>query len=119
MRDDIETCLGILYGLHGAGLRVMHGAANGVDTWAKEICEVKGIRAKGYPANWGRGKQAGLERNVEMVTRLVSWLALGHTAQVLAFPGGRGTAHCVKTAEAAGLDVSQIVPGATPEPVHA
>lgn len=118
VRDDIETCLRLLHGLYGGTLRVMHGAAPGVDSWAEEICEQLGIKSKGYPADWGRGKQSGPERNMKMVTLLVSWLALGNTAQVLAFPGGSGTANCVSIAEAAGLDVSQIVAGAMPEPVH-
>jgi hypothetical protein len=118
VRDDIEATLTILRGLHGADLAVMHGAAPGVDTWAQEICEELGIRVRGYPADWGRGPVGGLERNTKMVTLLVSWLSRGHTAQVVAFPGGRGTNHCTKTAEAAGLDVSQIVAGATPEPAR-
>lgn len=112
VRDDIEAVLRLLRGLHGGSLRVMHGAASGVDAWAQEICDDLGIRAKGYPAEWGRGRQAGLERNVKMVTRLCSWLAGGHTAQVVAFEGGRGTAHCIRVASEAGLDVSEIVASA-------
>jgi hypothetical protein len=87
----------------------MHGAAKGVDTWTEEICQDLGIISKGYPADWGRGKSAGTQRNVDMISKLVSWTALGHTAQVVAFPGGRGTAHCATTAEKCGLDVSWIV----------
>jgi hypothetical protein len=110
VRNDIEAVLRLLKGLHGPQLRVMHGAARGVDTWAAEICEQLDITCKGFPADWeGRGRSAGTQRNVDMITKLVSWLALGHTAQVVAFPGGRGTSHCATTAEKSGLDVSWIV----------
>lgn len=109
VRDDIRYVLTLLRGLHGAGLRVMHGAAKGVDSWAGEICDELDIVAKGYPADWGQGRRAGLDRNVDMITKLVSWMAFGHTAQVVAFPGGAGTAHCATTAERCGLDVSWIV----------
>lgn len=116
VRDDIRDVLFLLRGLHGSDLRVMHGAARGVDTWVQEICDELGIRVKAYPADWeGSGKRAGLERNLKMISLACSWLAQGHTAQVVAFPGGTGTAHCVTHAEAAGLDVSHIVatePGA-------
>lgn len=114
VHDDIEAVLKLLKGLHGSDLRVMHGAARGVDSWAQELCDQLGIRSKAYPADWeGRGKRAGRERNAKMVTLLVSWLAEGHSAQVVAFEGGRGTADCVATAEAAGLDVSEMVANAT------
>ena len=109
VRDDIEAVLRLLHGLHGAGLRVMHGAAPGVDSWAEELCGQLDITCKGFPADWGRGRSAGTQRNVEMISRLVSWVALDNTAQVVAFPGDRGTHHCVTTAEKCGLDVSWIV----------
>ena len=109
VRDDIEAVLRLLKGLHGAGLRVMHGAVKGVDSWAEEICGQLEITSKGSPANWGQGRRAGLDRNVDMISKLVGWMALGHTAQVVAFPGGAGTALCATTAEKCGLDVSWIV----------
>lgn len=108
--EDLYTILTLLKGLHGSELRVMHGAARGTDSWAGEVCDQLGIISKGYPADWERdSKRAGLQRNMEMLTKLVSWIALGHTAQVVAFPGGTGTAHCVTNAEKLGLDVSHIV----------
>ena len=119
---DIDAVLRLLKGLHGGQLRVLHGAARGVDTWAEAACQRLGIISKGFPADWeGRGKAAGTERNTKMVTLVVSWLADGHTAQVVAFPGGRGTAHCATLAEKSGLDVSWIVAteagGATASPL--
>jgi hypothetical protein len=111
VRDDVRAILQILRGLHGSDLRVLHGACpTGVDAWTQEICESAGITVKGFPADWDSlGKRAGPERNIRMVGLVASWLALGHTAQVIAFPGGSGTAHCADTAEKCGLDVSRIV----------
>lgn len=109
VRDDVEAVLSLLKGLHGADLRVMHGAARGVDSWVQGACERLGITVRGFPADWERGNRAGLERNIDMISKVVSWMALGHTAQVVAFPGGTGTAHCATTAEKSGLDVSWIV----------
>lgn len=109
VRDDIEAVLRLLRGLHGGTLRVLHGDARGVDTWTQELCDEMGITVKAYPADWGQGRRAGLDRNVKMISNVVSWMASGHTAQVVAFPGGQGTAHCATTAEKCGLDVSWIV----------
>jgi hypothetical protein len=109
VRDDVKATLRLLRGLHGGTLRVMHGAAKGVDTWVGELCDELGITSKGYPADWGQGRRAGLDRNVKMITLLVSWMGDGHTGQVIAFPGGAGTGHCATTAEKCGLDVSWVV----------
>lgn len=117
VRADVRTTLQILRGLHGSDLRVMHGACpTGVDAWVEEICVDAGIKVKGYPADWDTlGNAAGPERNKRMVTLLVTWLSAGHTAQVVAFPGGRGTKNCASVAEKAGLDVSYMV---ATEPDH-
>lgn len=110
VRDDIRSVLRILHGLHGSNLRVLHGAAQGVDAWTDELCEELGIVRKAFPADWDRhGRAAGPKRNIDMITKVVSWIGFGHTAQVLAFPGGVGTAHCATTAEKCGLDVSWVV----------
>jgi hypothetical protein len=52
-----------------------------------------------YPADWARdGRGAGFLRNERMLAEAKPHL-------VVAFPGGRGTAHMVARAEAAGVAV--------------
>lgn len=76
---------------------VISGGARGADAegemWAKD----RGIPLKVMPADWdGQGRSAGALRNIEM--------AKVAKAAVL-FPGGKGTAHMLKTAHEYGLNV--------------
>jgi hypothetical protein len=79
---------------------LVHGAARGADSLAGEWARARGIAEERHPANWERdGKRAGPIRNAEM-------LATGIDG-VVAFPGGRGTAHMVQIAREAGVPVWQ------------
>lgn len=102
---DKACVFGALDGAYEPGLTVVHGGARGADTLAGEW--VQRMRTRGYPvveevhpADWDKhGKPAGCIRNQEMVN-------LGADA-CLAFPLGesRGTRHCMKAAEKAGIPV--------------
>jgi hypothetical protein len=94
-------------------VQVVHGAARGADSFASEwalsrpLAARQGIRATAMPANWNKhGRAAGLKRNEAMLQELFSrrdkW---GDKIGVVAFPGGRGTAHMRQIAEAAGVPV--------------
>ena len=111
MRDIIHF-LSLFYDV---GLRIMHGGANGIDTLADRIATEHGVITKAYPADWGRGPRAGPERNAKMARLLVAWAQQGHTVEVIAFPGGRGTNHMTTFSEQLGLNVTYITP-APPEP---
>jgi len=81
---------------------LIHGAARGADTfgenWAKEFQ----IDYTGVPAQWDKyGRKAGPMRNVSMLNLLKN----AEVAMVVAFPGGKGTAHMVKISKEAGLSV--------------
>lgn len=79
-----------------------HGAAPGADTLAGVYAAEHGIDCVDYPADWDRyGKAAGPIRNAEML------LDFGPDA-VIAFPGGRGTAHMVGIARKAGVPVKLV-----------
>lgn len=82
-------------------MTLIHGAATGADTIAGEIAaEEFGWDVEVYPADWDRfGKAAGPIRNNQMV-------ATGADV-CLAFPmaHSRGTIHCMKAAERAGIPV--------------
>jgi hypothetical protein len=79
--------------------RLIHGGARGADALAAAWAASRGIPADAFPADWERhGKAAGFRRNEAMLRQ-------GRPDQVVAFPGGKGTAHMVKLAQAAGVPV--------------
>ena len=104
MRD----ILWFLKAFYGVGLRVMHGDARGIDRLAGRVAAELEIPVKAYPADWGRGKRGGIERNEYMAGLLVSWEQLEHSTEVIAFPGGRGTAHMSSFSEKLGLNVTYL-----------
>jgi hypothetical protein len=78
---------------------VIHGAARGADSLGANWAKDRGIPERAYPADWSRyGKSAGYRRN-ELL------LSDGKPDLVVAFPGGKGTAHMVGLANAAGIPV--------------
>lgn len=82
---------------------IVHGAARGADLLANYAAGLLGYPVEAHPADWDRyGRGAGRVRNLQM-------LDLGADL-VIAFPGGRGTAHMVEIATAAGVPVRQVPP---------
>lgn len=67
-------------------LVIVHGAAAGADNLASLWAKSKHIREIPFPADWSGGNSAGIERNIQM-------LEDSEPDLVVAFPGGRGTAH--------------------------
>jgi YspA, cpYpsA-related SLOG family len=88
--------------------RLIHGAARGADSFAADWARSRGIPALRFPADWKKdGKAAGFIRNTKMLRE-------GRPELVVAFPGGKGTAHMVKSARDAGIAVLEVaVPTAT------
>lgn len=75
------------------------GGARGADALAKEWAIQNGKSWITYPAYWKKhGKSAGIIRNLWMLEEFKPDL-------VLAFPGGRGTAHMVAAARARDVPV--------------
>lgn len=80
---------------------VIVGDASGADRWVKIWCRRRGVPYEEFTAEWGKlGKSAGPARNQRMIDRSPN--------QVIRFPGGRGTADCVKRAVEAGIDVYEV-----------
>ena len=75
---------------------VICGCARGADTGGEIWAQKRGIPVKRFPADWSKGKGAGLARNCEMAA---------YAKALVAFPGGRGTAHMVGEALRRGLVV--------------
>lgn len=74
------------------------GGAAGADALAEDWAVARGIPTSIHPAQWAKhGKSAGPIRNREM-------LALKPDG-VVAFPGGRGTADCIRAATELGITV--------------
>ena len=81
---------------------IIHGGAKGVDSVAGGWAKIKSWTVELYRANWAKyGPRAGPIRNRQMLYE-------GKPDIVLAFPGGKGTAHMSQIAKSAGIDVIQI-----------
>lgn len=102
-------------------VRIIHGAARGADlladTWARWRNEVHGTEATAMPADWkAHGRAAGPKRNELMLAELLFRQKGGHKIGVVAFPGGKGTAHMRRIAEDAGVWVLVVQPSPSPSP---
>ena len=82
---------------------VIHGAAKGADTHSHNWANAEERIGHTFPCpEWGKhGKAAGLIRNQEMLSE-------GQPDLVVAFPGGRGTAHMVGIAKLGKVPVIQF-----------
>lgn len=98
-RDAVFAVLDRLHARAPIGL-LIHGDARWADRLAAEWAESRGVAVERYQANWDRhGYAAGSVRNLNMRER-------GRPDALIAFPGGRGTAHMVRIAREAGLPVA-------------
>ena len=92
---------------------VIHGGATGADACANRWAIRNNVERLSYPvtqAEWNEhGKKAGPMRNRLMLSREMPTL-------VVAYPGGRGTADCVKQAKQLGLLVADLRVGYVPQP---
>ncbi len=102
-RVKVDQVLSAVEAKHGIDA-IIQGVANGADLLAAEWGWDHDIPVGSYPADWStHGKKAGILRNIEM-------LKGSNPDALIAFPGGRGTAHMVGIAKAAGLFVWEIEP---------
>jgi hypothetical protein len=89
---------------------LVHGGANGADTLADRWADEHNIPMRIYSAQWNKyGRSAGPRRNRQMIDEEHT---PGHAdkpiALVVAFPGGRGTAHMVRLARDCKIAVMEI-----------
>lgn len=79
--------------------RLIEGGATGADRIARRWANEHRVPTDTFAAEWSlHGKAAGPIRNRTMLRE-------GKPDVVIAFPGGAGTAHMVKIAKAAGVEV--------------
>lgn len=84
---------------------VVHGGARGADTLAERAARAFGMTAEPHPADWDAfGKGAGFRRNTEMVS-LGADLCIAFYKQGA---GNKGTDHCARLAERAGIPVRRV-----------
>lgn len=99
--EDYEMVKKVLGSLFKPEL-IINGAAKGADTLSTRWAEENKIPCLMYPALWSKqGKQAGILRNIKMLEE-------GMPHMVIAFPGGRGTAHMMLIARQAGVPVWDV-----------
>ena len=81
---------------------ILHGGASGADLLSVAWADKNGLKAIGFPANWGRdGKLAAVKRNQRIMDQ-------GRPHLLVAFPGGKGTAEMIRFARAQRLDVIEV-----------
>jgi len=100
-REKVFVVLDRFHEAVGIGT-IIHGAARGADSLADEWALARGVAVERFPAAWATlGRAAGALRNARMLRD-----APPH--QVIAFPGGHGTADMIRRAERGGFRVLVI-----------
>jgi len=112
---DRDTVDRVLTGIDDADARgitaLCQGGARGADTLAFQWGLTHRVpQSLTYTANWQKhGFSAGPKRNRWMLTEAARMAEeAADEVVVVAFPGGKGTADCVKQARAMGLAVREV-----------
>ena len=93
------------------GIRfLVHGACDGADHMAGQWARLNDIDEVRMPARWADGRSAGPARNRRMLKFAAELSEPGERVMLLAFPGGLGTASCVREAERLGIEVRKVSP---------
>lgn len=83
------------------GLVIVHGGARGADSLADAWAVAHWVPFEIFKPDWEKhGKAGGILRNVDMLAT--------DPDVVIAFPGGRGTAHMVSIAKKKGTEVIEV-----------
>jgi hypothetical protein len=84
---------------------IIEGAARGADSLAREWAISREVEISEYPAKWNVHKNnAGFVRNLQMLNE-------GKPDVVVAFDGGKGTAHMKRIAKTSGIKVVELKRG--------
>jgi len=101
--DDRAKVEDVLLFFNPAKVTIVHGNAAGADRLAAVAASDFGFHVEAWLADWARhGKGAGPIRNQQMLD--------AGADLVIAFPGGKGTAHMVRIAREAGVPVLEVHP---------
>lgn len=107
LRRIEQQCFQIMYlnsyHSHDPITHVIEGGATGADRTGQSWAIANGIDFDTYEAQWKiNGNAAGAMRNVVMAVD-------GKPDVVIAFPGGRGTAHMIETAKSLKIPVIEVM----------
>lgn len=106
-QDTVDRTLNAIHDKSPIEL-LINGGAKGADTLCQHWAKLAGVRIHTQMAEWAKhGKAAGPMRNVAMLTMKPDLL--------VAFPGGKGTEHMVKTATSLGMKVVHSAPEPAPQ----
>jgi hypothetical protein len=87
---------------------LIEGEAPGADQLSANWALSRGVPLQPFPAKWEKhGRSAGPIRNEQMLRE-------GRPDLVIAFPGGYGTAHMVKIAKKANIEVLEYATPTSP-----
>lgn len=89
---------------------LIHGACRGADLLAAQWASFNEVDEIRMPARWLDGLSAGPERNRRMLKFAAELSEPGERVMLLAFPGGFGTASCIREAERLGIEVRKVSP---------
>lgn len=82
---------------------LVQGGATGADRFAKLWGDSRGVKVRTFDADWkAHGNAAGPMRNQEMLEYVLRQDA---RRMLVAFPGNKGTADCVRRFVAAGVEL--------------
>ncbi|MBK6854676.1 MAG: DUF2493 domain-containing protein [Burkholderiales bacterium] len=87
---------------------LIHGSANGADRLAGQWAGLNDVDEIRMPARWVEGRSAGPRRNRRMLKFASEITAPGERLLLLAFPGGPGTASCIREAERIGIEIRRV-----------
>ena len=81
---------------------IIHGNARGADLLADQYARERSLKVIPFPADWNlHGRRAGPIRNIKMLTE-------SRPHVIIAFKGGKGTAHMMKIGREAGVPVHEV-----------
>lgn len=103
-------------GLDPAKVLLVEGEARGADIAAGTIGLDMGFQIKGEPARWRRdpvtkrllNPEEGTARNLRMIKFVLAADADRKICLAFPLPQSRGTFHCMRAAEAAGIEVRNL-----------
>ena len=109
--DQVAEVLSTIMARAGT-MRILTGGATGADRLAAEWARSKMVAVVEFPVSLGEWRAHGLAAGPIRNARMVAM----RPDVVVAFPGGAGTADCVRQARAAGIPVVTVqTPGRPPK----